>query len=373
MGISVAISSNGNTVLIGGQTAWAEPASYYFQGAAWVFVRSAGVWTQQGPKLTAGNRYQYFGTSVALAGDGTSALIGGPGGLEALGGTGPAVWVFRESGGKWSQTQELREPGGDRGFGIRSISSEDGETALIQGELGVWAYQDTGEAWEPFGEEPITAGEFGGTPTGLALSATGETAVVGTPSTHENQGEAIVYQRVPLGPGPTVTKLSAKNGSPEGGTEVTITGRHFVGVHAVRFGAVRAASWRVTSEGTIIATSPPDISGPVDVTVKTVSGTSPSTSKDRFTYSAPVIKTISPDEGPTAGSTSVSIAGAGFAVGTTGTVVHFGRVLVGASCVSTTSCTTYTPTVQKPGAVIVTASVHGENGKASTEARFTYY
>jgi hypothetical protein len=49
-------------------------------GAAWVFTRSNGVWTQQGNKLvgsgalTAASR----GTSVALSADGNTALLGGP-------------------------------------------------------------------------------------------------------------------------------------------------------------------------------------------------------------------------------------------------------------------------------------------------------
>ena len=49
-------------------------------GAAWVFTRSVSTWTQQGPKLTATDESGQgrFGSSVALSGDGTTALIGGP-------------------------------------------------------------------------------------------------------------------------------------------------------------------------------------------------------------------------------------------------------------------------------------------------------
>src|SRR5216683_1915065 len=63
-GQSVAMSADGNTALVGG---------YYdnngFSGAAWVFVRSGGTWTQQGSKLvgsgTTGSASQGF--SVALS------------------------------------------------------------------------------------------------------------------------------------------------------------------------------------------------------------------------------------------------------------------------------------------------------------------
>ena len=51
------------------------------EGAVWVFTRSGRTWTQQGPKLVGtgalGDAVQ--GTSVALSGDGNTALVGGPG------------------------------------------------------------------------------------------------------------------------------------------------------------------------------------------------------------------------------------------------------------------------------------------------------
>ena len=46
-GYSVALSPEGNTALIG------APADSNGVGAAWVFTRTGGVWTQQGAKLTA--------------------------------------------------------------------------------------------------------------------------------------------------------------------------------------------------------------------------------------------------------------------------------------------------------------------------------
>ena len=44
-GSSVALSADGNTAIVGGL------ADNSFAGAAWVFTRSGGVWTQQGNKL----------------------------------------------------------------------------------------------------------------------------------------------------------------------------------------------------------------------------------------------------------------------------------------------------------------------------------
>jgi hypothetical protein len=48
-GSSVALSADGSTALVGG------PQDDNGAGAVWVFTRSGGAWSQQGPKLTAGD------------------------------------------------------------------------------------------------------------------------------------------------------------------------------------------------------------------------------------------------------------------------------------------------------------------------------
>jgi hypothetical protein len=70
-------------------------------GAAWVFTRSGGVWTQQGSKLagTGAVGAASQGTSIALSADGNTAIVGG---WPDNGETG-AAWVFTRSGGVWTQ------------------------------------------------------------------------------------------------------------------------------------------------------------------------------------------------------------------------------------------------------------------------------
>ena len=77
------------------------PRQQRYAGAAWVFTRSGSTWTQQGAKLTGGeeNGAAMFGTSVALSSDGNTALIGGHADNGAVG----AAWVFTRSGGVWTQ------------------------------------------------------------------------------------------------------------------------------------------------------------------------------------------------------------------------------------------------------------------------------
>jgi hypothetical protein len=84
-GSSVGLSADGNTAVVGG------PNDNSTVGAMWVFTRSGGVWTQQGSKLVgtpAGSAYQ--GHSVALSGDGNTAIVGGYVDNNPVG----AAWVF---------------------------------------------------------------------------------------------------------------------------------------------------------------------------------------------------------------------------------------------------------------------------------------
>jgi hypothetical protein len=92
-GLSVALSGDGNTAIVG----W--PGDERQIGAAWVFTRNNGVWTQQASKLV-GNPVDSDarrGFSVALAGDGNTAIVGGPfdGAGSASAVTG-AAWVHQQ-------------------------------------------------------------------------------------------------------------------------------------------------------------------------------------------------------------------------------------------------------------------------------------
>jgi hypothetical protein len=181
-GVLVALSADGNTALVGG---WNDNST---QGAAWVFTRSGGVWSQQGPKLTGTGETGRggFGTSVALSADGNTALIGGPGDNAATG----AAWVFTRTGSTWTQQGSKLTGTGEVGgawFGYTVALSADGDTALIGGWLdskwkgAAWVFTRSGSTWAQQGEKLTGTGEsgegmFG---TNVALSADGNTALIG--------------------------------------------------------------------------------------------------------------------------------------------------------------------------------------------------
>jgi len=77
LGYSIAIDSSGNTVIVGAYAA--DPLGYLQAGAAYVFVRVTGTWSQQAILIAddkANN--DYFGYSVAISNDGNKILVGAP-------------------------------------------------------------------------------------------------------------------------------------------------------------------------------------------------------------------------------------------------------------------------------------------------------
>jgi hypothetical protein len=259
-GRSVALSADGTTALVG------DPSGESGHGKAWVFTREGATWKRHlalsGPQETS---FAHLGRSVALSGDGTTALLGGPGADEGAG----AVRVFTESGGDWAQQgATLTMPGGAAGdhFGRSVALSSDGSTALIgapdaDGEQGVAAtsvrsgagfaqlgpriVQGLGEGEDHFGASVALSGdanealigapftdqgtgtvarltgspvEWAGASEGLAgsealgkgwrgaavaLSSDGRVAAIGAPRDHQRAGAAWVFERRPPASVPT--------------------------------------------------------------------------------------------------------------------------------------------------------------------------
>jgi hypothetical protein len=117
---------------------------------------------------------------------------------------------------------------------------------------------------------------------------------------------------VPTDPAPTVTSVSADTGTSSGGTSVTIAGTNLTTAGVVDFGSA-SATFTVQSPTLIVATSPAtSVTGPVNVTVATLGGTSAMTADDTFTYTAAVATTTT-----TAASTSPSGSGSSGSSGST--------------------------------------------------------
>src|SRR5262249_17232542 len=126
---------------------------------------------------------------------------------------------------------------------------------------------------------------------------------------------------------PSVTGVSPSSGPTGGGTSVTLTGSGFTGASQVYFGGVAASSFTVNSDTSITATAPAETAGTVDLTVVTTGGTSATSASDHYTYNAtaPSVTAVSPNRGPTAGGTLVTVTGTNL---NGATQVTFGGIVV---------------------------------------------
>lgn len=136
---SLAVSHNGNTFVLG------ENQDNDQTGAAWVFTRTAGIWTQQGGKLigdgATGKAGQ--GGAVAISDRGDTIIVGGDDDNSDVG----AAWVFSNSSGSWLQIGEKLVGSGASGAALQGTFvalSGDGRTVLsgAPGDNGM-----TGATW----------------------------------------------------------------------------------------------------------------------------------------------------------------------------------------------------------------------------------
>ncbi len=210
-GYSTALSADGNTALIGG------PDDNSQAGATWVFTQSASTWTQQGQKLTASDETGAgnFGWSVALSGDGNTALVGGLFDDSNAG----AAWSFTRSGTSWAQDgPKITNDAGLEAFGVFTTLSSDGNTALIGGlnPGPSWAiailYARSGTSWIPVGQtaDGVPADGLG---VGATLSGDGSTVLVGGDLANSDAGEVSVFAVTTAAPdAPTDVVATAGDG-----------------------------------------------------------------------------------------------------------------------------------------------------------------
>jgi hypothetical protein len=190
-GVSVTLSSDGNTAIVGG------PFDNSHAGAAWVFTRSGDVWTQQAKLVGTGAvGAARQGSSVALSSDGNTAIVGGP-----FDNSFGAAWVFTRSGDVWTQQSKLVGTGavGAALQGVSVAVSSDGNTVIVGGRVdeisntaAAWVFTRSGGVWTQQ-SKLVGTDAAGAAPVSVALSPNGNTAIVGGPFNNSNTGAAWVF------------------------------------------------------------------------------------------------------------------------------------------------------------------------------------
>lgn len=155
-GFSLSLSNDGNTLVVGanhedsaskGVNGTASNNSAPSSGAAYVFKRSNGVWSQQAYlKASNTDEEDRFGQSVAVSGDGLTIAVGADKeGSRATGIDGDesdntwsgegAVYVFKATGNSWQQQAYIkagnRQTVSGKTFGEAVSLSDDGNTLAV--------------------------------------------------------------------------------------------------------------------------------------------------------------------------------------------------------------------------------------------------
>jgi hypothetical protein len=153
-GSPLAISNDGNTLAVGspyeqssskGINGAQTDAGLYSAGAAYVFVRSGSLWTQQAYVKASNTEYgDSFATSLALDGAGSRLVVGAPHESGSVGGVGGdqsdnnltgagAAYVYDRTGSTWAQTLYVKasNPGLNDYFGYTVALSDNGNTMAI--------------------------------------------------------------------------------------------------------------------------------------------------------------------------------------------------------------------------------------------------
>ncbi len=365
-GKSVALSNTGETALVGGS------ADSSALGAAWVFTRTGSTWTQQAKLKGSGEKGTgRIGISAALSSDGNTALVGGGSDNGELG----AAWVFVRTESVWAQQGPkltASEEVGTAHFGFAAALSADGNTALIGGggdntEVGAaWEFVRSEATWTQLGSKLTGGGEVGTAHFGysVALSETASTAIVGGLADNNLAGAAWAFSTTPSPP--TVASIAPPSGPAAGGTSVTIHGSGFVAGATVTIGSA-ATAVNVVSPTEITATTAATPVGPNEVVVSDTNGTS--TGGPSYTYTGPprpTVASISPASGTSVGGTAVKIKGSGFIAGSTVTIGNAATSVVVASSTLINARTSATAAGSYP------VVVSNANGTSTGGPSYTY-
>jgi len=202
LGFSVSISNDGSTALAG---AWGDNSN---SGAAYIFKKGGSGWSNmtETAKLTASVGTYYFGWSVAISGDGSTALVGSYGDGTYTG----AAYIFEKGGSGWSNMTETAKLTASDGvsndqFGTCVSISNDGSTALAGADRddsskgAAYIFEKGGSGWSNMTETgKLTAsvrGDYNHFGISVSISNDGSTVLVGAYRYNSGRGGVYIFEK----------------------------------------------------------------------------------------------------------------------------------------------------------------------------------
>ncbi|MGV3596626.1 MAG: T9SS type A sorting domain-containing protein [Bacteroidota bacterium] len=287
-GSSVAISGDGNTLMVGAPGA--SSVSSRADGRVFFYTFSGGTWQPSKNFLGVANN---LGASVALNFDGTAAVAGWPQ-LESSNTRKGGVGTFKLRGGVWEYEDDLIGSGTER-YQSKSVSmSADGNRivfgAPISSPGSVYVYNKSGSEWKEdkaYEGSNVVGGVYADFGNAVAISGDGKTFITGGYGDNNSRGAAWVFAVPTVVPKPTITNFKPEIA--QKGSTITITGTNLQNATLVSFGGATATivSNTATSITAIVGNC---IAGNAEVT--TINGTA---SKGGFSCSLSTSAPITPN------------------------------------------------------------------------------
>ena len=133
---------------------------------------------QQGTKLTNSSTNAIQGSYVSVSADGNTAIIGAPGDDGSKG----AAWIYVRSGTSWSQQAKLVGTGatGAAKQGTGVAISANGNTAVVGGPAdnanggAVWVFTRNGTTWTQQGNKLVGSDAMGAAQQGISVAISGD-------------------------------------------------------------------------------------------------------------------------------------------------------------------------------------------------------
>ncbi len=156
IGISISLSSNGETLAIGNALDLSSDLNTY--GSVSIYGLNDEIWTQIGSDITSSQSFDYFGYSTSLSSDGKTLATGGfYGELGTATDNAGYVKIYENVNGNFIQVGDTlygEDINGDE-FGFSVDLSSDGSIVAISSAQGgdVFIYQKNGSSWSQLGSK----------------------------------------------------------------------------------------------------------------------------------------------------------------------------------------------------------------------------
>lgn len=206
LGWSSAINSTGDYLILGAPNASAG-GPFTTAGAAYIFIRSGGAWTQQ-QKIIASDRVNgdRYGEAVAINDLGSAVTVGSPQHDTPVSNAG-AAYFYSRSGTTWTQNRKFQplDIGVSNLFGSRMAISNDGQYLIIssigsnsqQGSIYVFTFTGGANQWSQQSKiqptSPINGTYFG---YSIGINSDGTRIIGGMDSGSATTQAVHVFQRV---------------------------------------------------------------------------------------------------------------------------------------------------------------------------------